>query len=206
MYRLSLIAKRLNIGILQIVDILEKEGFYIEYNPNFKINDIQLDKLCEVLAVNLADYTPKNEEVKTKFIHVIRINELFEHLKNVDYKFFAEHTIRLDENSTDIECHAGYECIFTSEKAILKKLLIKLAKGFRFNLKTIISYIKYLFLTFTPPNLFHTYIADEDDINRVATNTFSFSKISIYQLREAVFHSINSKILIKNEIRFSGID
>ncbi|MER0438582.1 hypothetical protein [Emticicia sp. W12TSBA100-4] len=206
MYRLSLIAKRLNIGILQIVDILEKEGFYVEYNPNFKIDDIQLDKLCEVLAVNLADYTPENEEVKTKFIHVIRISKLFEHFKNVDYKFFVEHTIRLDENSRGIEGNAGYESIFTQEKAILKKLLLKLAKGFRFRLKIVITYLKYLFLTITPPNLFHTYIVDEDDINRVAINTFGFSIISIYQLREAVFHSINSKILIKNEIRFGGIN
>lgn len=198
MYRLSLIAKRLNIGILQIVDTLEKEGFYIEKNPNFKINDIQLDKLCEVLAVNLADYTPENEEVKTKFIHVIRINELFGHLKNIDYKFWTEHTIT--------ECHSVYECIFTNEKTILKKLLIKLAKGFRLKLKMVVSYVKYLFLTLTPPNLFHTYIADEDDINRVATNIFGFSKISINELREAVFHSINSKNLLKNEIRFSGIN
>ncbi len=206
MYRLSLIAKRLNIGILQIVDILKKEGFYIRHNPNFKINDIQLDKLCEVLAVNLADYTPENEEVETKFIHVIRKNELFEHLKNVDYKFFAEHIIRLDANSAGAECHAGYESIFTQEKAILKKLLLKLAKGFRFRLKIVIAYVKYLFLTITPPNLFHTYIADEDDINRVATNNFGFSIASVHQLREAVFHSINSKNLLKNEIRFNGIN
>lgn len=206
MYRLSLIAKRLNIGILQIVDILEKEGFYVEYNPNFKIDDIQLDKLCEVLAVNLADYTLDNEEVKTNYIlYPISTNELFEHLKNVDYKFFAEHIIRLEENSRGAEDNAGYESIFTQEKAILKKLLLKLAKGFRFRLKIAITYVKYLFLTITPPNLFHTYIADEDDINRVATNIFGFSIASIHQLREAVFHSINSKTLIKNEIRFSGI-
>lgn len=206
MYRLSLIAKRLNIGILHIVDILKKEGFYVEYNPNFKINDIQLDKLCEVLAINFADYTPEEEVAKSKFIFVISTKELFEHLEKINFRFCAENTIRLEENSTDTECHSSYESIFTNEKAILKKLLLKLAKGFRFRLKIVIAYVKYLFLTITPPNLFHTYIADEDDINRVATNNFGFSIASVHQLREAVFHSINSKNLLKNEIRFNGIN
>lgn len=204
MYRLSLIAKRLNISILRIVEILEKEDFHIEKNPNFKINDIQLDRLCEVLAVNYADYTPEKEVVNSKFIFVISKNNLFEHLKNIDYCFFVEHITRLDKRKTSCKCNVGYESFFTNEKAILKKLLIKLAKGFKF--KIVIEYVRYLFLTLTSPNLFHTYIVDEDDINRVATNTFSFSNTSICQFREAVFHSINSKILIKNEIRFSGIN
>ena len=86
----------------------------------------------------------------------------------------------------------------------LKNLLKRIVKGVK---SKVSSPLVSIFLKrIIPLNLFHTYIADEDDINRVATNTFSFSKISIYQFREAVFHSINSKILIKNEIRFSGIN
>jgi len=86
----------------------------------------------------------------------------------------------------------------------LKNLLKRIVKGVK--RKVGFSLFSIFFKRIIPLNLFHTYIADEDDINRVATNTFSFSKISIYQLREAVFHSINSEILIKNEIRFGGIN
>ncbi|WP_394992086.1 hypothetical protein [Emticicia sp.] len=86
----------------------------------------------------------------------------------------------------------------------LKNLLKRIIKGVK--KKSRFSGISIFLKRIIPLNLFHTYTFDEDDINRVALNNFSFSNTSICQFREAVFHSINSKILIKNEIRFSGIN
>lgn len=86
----------------------------------------------------------------------------------------------------------------------LKNLLDRIIKGVKKKVSFLL--VSVSFKRIIPLNLFHTYIADEDDINRVATNNFGFSNISIYQLREAVFHSINSKNLLKHEIRFGGIN
>lgn len=119
------------------------------------------------------------------------------------------------ENKDNFSCEDAYDYFKQSDLQTierdtltkyrqLKNLLKRIIKGVK--RKVGFSLFNIFFKRIIPLNLFHTYIADEDDINRVATNIFGFSKISINELREAVFHSINSKNLLKNEIGFSGIN
>lgn len=72
--------------------------------------------------------------------------------------------------------------------------------------KTFFSLKSTFLKSIIPINLFHIYTVDDDENNRIVKAYFSFSITSIHQLREAVFHSINSKNLIKNEIKFSRIN
>lgn len=118
------------------------------------------------------------------------------------------------ENKDNFSCEDNYDYFKQSDLQTIERDTLTKYRQLKNLLKRIIKEVKSkvspplvtIFLKrIIPLNIFHTYTTDEDDINRVATNTFSFSKISIYQLREAVFHSINSKTLIKNEIRFGGI-
>lgn len=55
LYRLSQVARKLNIGKDTIVDTLSENGIYVDNNPNAKITSAQLDILAEVLAIDFVD-------------------------------------------------------------------------------------------------------------------------------------------------------
>lgn len=55
LYRLSQVARKLNIGKDTILETLANNGIHIENNPNSKLTDAQVDLLAEALALEVVE-------------------------------------------------------------------------------------------------------------------------------------------------------
>jgi hypothetical protein len=221
-HRLSLVAKKLNIGISKIIDVLETKGFKINVNPNAVINDKQLDILSEAISSEVVENYLSKPSIRGVNIHSLLIHfqialiEAFLYHDSTPKQGVDKEKIKFLFDNIEPE---KYPILNVSELEYLnflkqeKRLLISqyknrlklLVKGFKIKplsikIKGLNFKLQSLLSTIIPPKLFHVYVEETNSIS-VALDYFSFSNIPVCQLREAVFHSINSKFLIRNEIR-----
>lgn len=91
-YRLSQVARKLNIGKDQIIEVLEQKGFEVENNPFSKISEEQLDLLTESLATEIVKEHLNTEHSRERFFVltqniVIPLDGFGEYYERAKYAF-----------------------------------------------------------------------------------------------------------------------
>jgi len=74
--RLSKVARLLNVGISTLVDLMNRNGFIVESNPNTKLNSSQISFLENEFGVDLSDSINYNVTVGSQIESLNRISEI----------------------------------------------------------------------------------------------------------------------------------